>query len=363
MDFAIEAEHGAADLAHAAELLLCEVEIVVVMSAGRVSSLHEVEEVGDGVEGVVDFVGDGGGEAAGDGEFFGGEQSVLGLAFAGDVAEDHDDAGECAGAVADGSAAVVDVDFGAVAADEDGVVGEADDALEALDFGDGGFDELAGGFVDDVEDLFEGPVEGFGLRPAGELLGDGVEQFDAAFGVADDDAVADGGERGAEALFGLEGGLGVAAEAVEGALVGVRNAMQAADGEDADEDAGAEGEDDEGDDRVWFACLQRSTSCGADCLLAVEDVCRCGRGGRPSGALPRRLSGNVAGVAAGGDLGDEGLGVADAPGLLQLAGWRRPVRSLSCCSRRFWRSSVDGVGERYFGARCRAGGNCGSEVI
>ena len=112
----------------------------------------------------MDLVGDGGGEAAGDGELFGGEQGVLGLALRGDVAEDHDDAGEGAGAVVDGGAGVVDVDFGAVAADEDGVVGEADDAVEALDLGDGIFDELAGGFVDDAEDFFEGLVEGFGLR-------------------------------------------------------------------------------------------------------------------------------------------------------------------------------------------------------
>ena len=40
--------------------------------------LQEVEEVGDGVEGVVDLVGDGGGEASGDGELLVGEQGGAG---------------------------------------------------------------------------------------------------------------------------------------------------------------------------------------------------------------------------------------------------------------------------------------------
>ena len=60
-----------------------------------------------------------------------------------DVAEDHDDAGEGAVVVADGGAAVVDAELGAVFADEDGVVGEADDAVETLDLGDGIFDVFA----------------------------------------------------------------------------------------------------------------------------------------------------------------------------------------------------------------------------
>jgi hypothetical protein len=37
---------------------------------GIVARAHEVEEIGDGLERVVDLVSDGGGEAAGDGELF-----------------------------------------------------------------------------------------------------------------------------------------------------------------------------------------------------------------------------------------------------------------------------------------------------
>src|ERR1035441_9245796 len=68
----------------------------------------QVEEVGDRVERIVNLVGDGGGEASGDGELLVGEQGGAGAALHGDVAEDHDDAGEFAGLVADGRSAVVD---------------------------------------------------------------------------------------------------------------------------------------------------------------------------------------------------------------------------------------------------------------
>ena len=117
--------------------------------------LEEIEEVGDRVERIVNLVGDGGGEASGDGELLVGEQGGAGAALHGDVAEDHDDAGEFAGLVADGRSAVVDGDLRAILANKDGVVGDADDEVEALDLGDGVFNGQAGGLVDDVEDLSE----------------------------------------------------------------------------------------------------------------------------------------------------------------------------------------------------------------
>ena len=126
LGFAVEAEHGAADLGDAGQFLLGHVhELHGLFFGGAVA--HEVEQVGDGVERIVDLVGDGGGEAAGDGQLFVGQQRVLGLALHGDVAEDHDDPGDAVGAVANGSAAVGDVQFGSVFANEDGMVAEADD--------------------------------------------------------------------------------------------------------------------------------------------------------------------------------------------------------------------------------------------
>ncbi len=203
LGLAVEAEHGAGDLGDAGELLFGHGhELVELFGAG--SGAHEEEEVGDGVEGIVDLVGDGGGEASGDGEFFVGEESFLGAAFEGDVAEDEDESGDAAFLVTDGCAGVGDGDLGGVAADEDGVVVEGDGAIESFGFGDGVFDDFAGGLVEDVEDLLEGKAGGGVLRPSGELLGDGIHELDAALDVAGDDAVADGGEGGAELLFGLE---------------------------------------------------------------------------------------------------------------------------------------------------------------
>ena len=277
--------------------------------------LDEVEEVDDGVQGIVNFMRDGRREAPGDGEFFGGEQSILSAALVGDVTEDHDDPGERAAAIVNGCATVVDEYFRAVAANEERVIGEADDALEALDARDGGFNRLACNFVDDAEDVFERQVEGVVLTPAGEFLGDGIEQFDATVGVADDDAVADRGKSGADALFGLECGLGVEAKGVEGSLVGVRDAVQAADGKDADEDAGGERKQDQDFDGGMHLHRPAFGFLGAECGLAVEHVVDA----FPQGVhelLAADVAVDVASVAAGGDLCDQGFGVADAPGIL-----------------------------------------------
>ena len=106
-------------------------------------------------------------------------------------------------------------DLGSVVAEEDGVVGDADDAVEALDLGDGGFHGLAGGLVEDVEDVSRGCPAGFGLSPAGQFAGHRVHHLDASLGVAGDDSVADGGEGGAELLFGFKELFGAASEDLE----------------------------------------------------------------------------------------------------------------------------------------------------
>ena len=166
--FAIEAQHGAADLGDAGQLLLGHVhELHPTPPGGAVA--HEVEQVGDGVERVVDLVGDGGGQASGDGELLICQQRVLGLAFHGDVAEDQDDAGDAVCAVANGRAAVGDIQLCLVFADEDRMVAEADDAVQPLYLGDWIFHGLAGRLVDDMEDRLERLSLGFGLGPSGEL--------------------------------------------------------------------------------------------------------------------------------------------------------------------------------------------------
>ena len=69
--------------------------------------------------------------------------------------------------------------------------------FEALDLGDGILHRLAGRLVDDAEDFFERPAVGLGLAPAGELLRHRIHHLDPAIGVAGDDPVADGVQRGA----------------------------------------------------------------------------------------------------------------------------------------------------------------------
>ena len=182
--------------------------------------LEEVEEVGNGVEGVVDLVGDGGGEASGDGELLVGEQGSAGFEFEGYVAEDHDDAGDLARRIADGRTAVVDGDFCAVLAQQDGVLGDADDTFEALHLDEWIFDRLTGDLVEDMEYLIEGAASRLGLGPSGKVLGDQVHHLDATIGVAHDDPIADGGEGGTQVLLRLEEFLGALTLEVELVLEG-----------------------------------------------------------------------------------------------------------------------------------------------
>ena len=268
--------------------------------------LEEIEQVGDRVEGVVDLMSDGGGEASGDGELLVGEQGGAGAALHGDVAEDHDDAGEFAGLVADGCAAVVDGKLGAVLADEDGVVGDADDAVEPLDFGDGVLNRLAGGLVDDVEDFADGAIAGVGFEPSGEFLGDGIHQLDLALGVAGDDTVADGGEGGTEVLLGLEELFGAAALQVEGAAEGCGDGLEAVAGEEADDEADDQREDDEHGKPVAGLPMPIGDAVDAALLRDPDDLVEQGAHGVHPGPAGK-VDVVVVGAAAGGDDGDDGF--------------------------------------------------------
>ena len=134
----------------------------------------EVEQVGDSFERVVDFVGDGAGEAADGGELFGLQEGLLGELAVGDVDADDDDAGDGVVGFAEGLVDEVEVaeleraggaagelDGGAVA--EEGLAGGVDvveQGEEALAFGFG--DGFANGFAEDVALADEVEVEGVG---------------------------------------------------------------------------------------------------------------------------------------------------------------------------------------------------------
>ncbi len=121
-----------------------------------VRSAGDVDEVGEALKRIVDFVCDRCGETTGGGKLFSAHERALGHAPFGDVAEDKNDADHFAGAVADRRAAVVDADLIAVLRDQEGVVGEADDGAEAAHLVDGIFNERTRVFVEDGKDLVQG---------------------------------------------------------------------------------------------------------------------------------------------------------------------------------------------------------------
>lgn len=161
---AVKAKGLDGDLGDAVEFFLGEFEEGAGL-VGEGELLDEVEAVGDGLEGVVDFVGDGGGEAAGDGEFFGAAEDFFALFLEGKIG---DKGGELL--LGDGSFGVEDGD-----ADEhfEGLPGVGDaDAFEGL----GGCWTLGGS----VEALFEVAERGAEVGEADEA-GD-----DLAAGVAEE---------------------------------------------------------------------------------------------------------------------------------------------------------------------------------
>ena len=118
-------------------------------------------------------------------------QGSLGLPLLANTVENKDDAEDRAPIVLDRRGGVVDRVLGAVPGDQDGLIGQDDDGSGRQDPGDGVLDREAGRLVDDPEDLRQGAAGRLTDRPAGHLLGDGVEELDAAEAVRRDHRVAD----------------------------------------------------------------------------------------------------------------------------------------------------------------------------
>ncbi len=212
-----------------------------------VGAAGDVDEVGETFERIVDLVSDGCGEATGGCEFFGTHQCAFGHAAFGDVAEDENDADHFAGAVADGGAAVVDADLGAILGDEEGVVGQADDCAEAANLVDRVFNGSACLFVEDGEDVVEGFAFGLGLLPAGELFGDEVHEVDVAVGVAGDDCVSDAADGGVQPLLASVRLFAAQLDLLNLPVVGSRELMEDSAGLQYQYSCGESGEDDESD--------------------------------------------------------------------------------------------------------------------
>ena len=80
-----EGEGAAGDGAEAGNFLVGALEVVAGFVGEVGIGFCQIDEVSDGLERVVDLVGDGGGEAADSGELFGADQSRLGILALGDV--------------------------------------------------------------------------------------------------------------------------------------------------------------------------------------------------------------------------------------------------------------------------------------
>ena len=218
-----EAEGEAGDVAEAGELAFGGLEPGAGGAGEGGVGAGEVEEVDGGLERVVDLVGDGGGEAAHGGEFFGAEEGGLGELAVGDV--DGDAAPEAGVAVGAGAAALEPVEL---------AVGPEDAELE--DDGVGGGAHL----VEDGGELWlvvgmEQETEGFERLM---LLEGPAEDLEAA-GVPVDGAIVGEveGPGGAVAVVqGLDEGVGALLEGVEERLRACRWPVAAAVHQ-ADEDA------------------------------------------------------------------------------------------------------------------------------
>jgi len=120
--------------------------------------------------------------------------------FIGDVAEDHNHAGQGAVLPPDGGGAVGDLAFGPVPGDEGGVVGHARHLPLPEHPFHGIFRRLAGPAVPDDENFRQGPAPGLRLGPSRQGLRHRVHGDDAAVDVGGDDGVADGPQGGGQVL-------------------------------------------------------------------------------------------------------------------------------------------------------------------
>src|SRR5690606_27773637 len=126
------------------------------------------------------------------------------LAALAHVVEHQHAAGDVAGSVANRRGAALDVQLVAVAADQQRRTHRLDGARAANGDRERILERLARFFVEAAEDLVDHPSLRMRQAPAGPLLGDRIQIFDAALRVGRDDAVTDRLQRDLRALLFLE---------------------------------------------------------------------------------------------------------------------------------------------------------------
>ena len=234
------------------------------------------DEVGEAFERVVDLMGDGGGHASCRGELFCAHESGFGEAPVGNITENEDDANHLASAVADGSATVVDVDFGALPGYEEGVVGEAHDGSEAADFIDGAFDGVTSFFVKDTEDLVERYAFGFCFAPSGEVFGNRVHEDNVSVDIAGDDGVTDAADGRVEPLLSLVGFFAATFHLDKLVVVGTSELMKSVSCCPGNEQRHEQSKGDEADEADPSDLCGRGRPVGADTFFGYSEAfCIC----------------------------------------------------------------------------------------
>lgn len=108
----------------------------------------------------------------------------------GDIVKHKDYADECSLRIANGCARVVDMQFGVVFPDQDGMVRQSDNDPLRKYPSHRILNHSPCLFIDNTEDFFDGSTKGVFEVPAGLGLGNGVQEADGPVDIGDDHAIA-----------------------------------------------------------------------------------------------------------------------------------------------------------------------------
>ena len=130
-------------------------------------------------------------------------QCLLCCIFPGNVAKDQYRTNHVIVAITNGRTTVGNVSLAAITGNQYGVIGQTNNGamLQGLHNRDDG--GVAVFLVDDIENVCNGPAVGLRMCPAGELLGNWIEQGHAGLGIGGDYRITNGIECDAELFFAI----------------------------------------------------------------------------------------------------------------------------------------------------------------
>ena len=195
----VEAQRLAGDVGNPLQLSIgvCEMppDLLDILLASR-----EIDEVDQAFQGIIDFMSDRGGEATRRCQLFRShERDLRGISFA-DVAEDENDADHARVLIKDWRSAVVDMKLCFVFADQNGVIGQADNLARTPHHLHRVLDRRSCPLVINAKDLRQWKPVRLGFLPSCELLGNSVHEYDIAVGIAGDHRIPDTPQSGIQPL-------------------------------------------------------------------------------------------------------------------------------------------------------------------